>query len=720
MRWRTLLSLAMLGVTATSIEAARRRATGEDLLQVVAPTSRAVASAHPIVNAIVTFGAAADGTPADPSTFRAKLNGRDVSGDFLPTLGPDGAQTGLHAALPSRMLRLTSTPHNRLRLSIQGERSAGKGPRPRDVDRLRFGAADTPNRPPVVLLAVGSETATAGSPVAFDASGSHDPDLDELAFTWTFSDGGTATGPTTSHAFATVPGGGVSATVTVSDGVTSAAATATLPTGLTADPGRTPGILRIESTTGLEFSAVALGGSATRSLTIRNTDATATSQVKVQALVDHAAFVVGPGTLDLGPQESAVLDVTFAPTAAGHAGARVTLLASASNRSAVILLAHGYGGAAPGDGPTLLAVPVYATLGGDLTRIAPDGTQLPLDVTTGTCAPPGASGTGDACLVDADCATGGEVCAATATALDASELCSDGQSLFVLSENSFTDQRPDPDTELSGSLVRFDLDANGATTGRRVLYRTTDETSTLACDGFGADTGGLVYLAEFHNVADTAACSRDERDALVTVNKATGTARTAGGFSRIDQAVGVGDCDFRDAVEHLEVAADGTKKFAGFDLHGLWRIAPTPLAFTPDVRDGFRVHPDGSIAFAIAHDRGTTGTVDLYRLTDDDVEHGALPVSAIAPCASFAVPNDASAADPATTRVASIVVGPAAVGGTDATALVTFVVRPATPAIDVLPPFGDLRGTVAFSLPAGTTECGIMGLVSLQSGELSR
>jgi hypothetical protein len=718
MRCRTLWCLALLAATATSLEAARRRAPGEDLVQVVTPTSRAVANAHPDVNVIVTFGAAADGTPADPSTFRAKLNGRDVSGDFLPTVGGNGAETGLRASLPSRLLRLTSSPRNRLRLSIQGARSGGKGPRPRDVDRLRFGAADVPNRAPVVMLATDSETATLGVPIGFDASGSHDPDLDELTFAWTFSDGGTASEPTVSHAFTAAAGGTVSATVTVSDGAASAAGTATLPTTLLADPGRTPGLLRIEATTALEFSAVALGASATRSLTIRNVDQTATSQVKVQAVVDQASFAVAPATLDLGPDASATLDVTFAPASAGHAGARLLLLTSASNRSAVSLLAHGYGGAAGGDGPTLLAVPVFA-LASDVTRIAPDGTQLSVDETTGTCGPPGASGTGDVCVVDGDCATGGEVCAASALPLDVSELCSDGQSLFVLGADSFTDQRPDPDTELSGTLVRFDLDANGATTGRQVLYRTTDETSSLACDGVAAGAGGLVYLPEFHNVASTDACMRDERDALVSVDKQTGGTRIANGLSRIDEAVGVADCDFRDPVDHLEVTADGTKKYAGFDQHGLWRIAPTPLAFTPDVRDEFRVHPDGSLAFAIGHDRGTIGMVDLYRLSENDVEHGALPVSALTPCASFAVPNDAITGDPAATLVTSIVVGPSA-GGTDATALVTFRSRPASPALDVLPPFGDLRGTVAFSLPVGTTSCGVVGLVSLQSSELSR
>ena len=88
------------------------------------------------------------------------------------------------------------------------------------------------------------------------------------------------------------------------------------------------------------------------------------------------------------------------------------------------------------------------------------------------------------------------------------------------------------------------------------------------------------------------------------------------------------------------MTADGATKYVGFDTHGLWRIAPTPLAFTPDVRDGFGVHPDGSLVFAVAHDRGTTGSIDLYRLTANQVEHGSLSVASLTPCASFVFAND--------------------------------------------------------------------------------
>jgi hypothetical protein len=710
------LALGLLLVTASIADAGRQRAAGEDLLQVIAPTSRAVANAHPHVNVLVGFGSAKDGTPADPSTFRAKFNGRDVTGDFLPLLS-GGVQTGVRATIPARLLKLSHAPRNRLRLSVQGVRGSGKGARVRDVDRLRFGAADGPNQPPVALLAAGSETATLGQPVGFDASGSHDPDQDELTFEWAFDDGGTASGPIVSHAFASSQGGTVSATVTVSDGVASATDTRTLAVALEPDLNRTKGVVRVEADGPLEFSAVARGTSATHTLTIRNVDATATSQLKVQVFADDPAFTVAPATLDLGPDASAPLDVTFAPGAAGHADARVLVLVSATNRAAVTLLAHGFGGNAPGDGPTLLAVPVFG-IGTGVTLLAPDGSRTAVDETTGTCGPPAGAGSSDVCAIDGDCDVSGETCSAATTPLDVSELCSDGQGLFVLSEDSFTDQRLDPDTELSGSVVRFDLGAGGAVTGRRVLYRTTDDTTHVACDQVAADAGGLVYLAEFRNVEAGINCDRDERDALVTINKTTGNARSV--MSRVDQAAGVGDCTFRDAVSQLRVAPDGIKKYAAFDTAGLWRITPTPVAFTPDVHDTFQVAADGTVVFAIAHDRGAQATIDLYRMTEAQVEHGALPVSDLVPCASFAVPNDGTDAAPARTVVISLVLGPSAAAASDAVALATFRSRADPPAFDVLPPFGDVRGTVAFSLASATTTCSAQGLVTLAGVELAR
>jgi hypothetical protein len=719
MSHRSIASLVILVALCGPASARRLRAAGEELIQVVAPTSRAVAAAHPHVNVILSFGTAKDGTPADPSTFRAKLNGKDVTSAFH-SIVTNGVETGLRAALPQPALRLGNAPRNRLRLAIQGVKAPGaKGPRPRDVDRLRFGAADSVNRPPVVMLAADSDITAVGLPVAFDATGSQDPDLDELTFDWSFSDGGTASGAIVTHAFASAGEGIVSATVAVSDGVVSVPETRVVPIKLEPDPGRTPGVLRVEAAGPLEFSAVGLGATATRSLIVRNVDSTPTSQLKIRALLSNGGgFGVAPATLiDMGPDGSATIDVAFAPTATGHASANLTLVASASNRGAVSFLAHAYGGVAPGDGPTLVAVPVFASLPTEMTRLAPDGTRASIAATIGSCA--GGTGPSDACVLDGDCGGGG-VCSAATYPIDVTDMCSDAQSLFVLSEATYTEPRESAQTDLSGTLVRFDLDAGGAVTGREVLYRTTEDTDQLACDGFRAGTGGLTYLAEFHNVDNTDACERDERDALVAVNKATGGSRTVDGLAHMDQAAGVGDCEFPDAVAELAVAPDGVNKYASFDTHGLWRIAPVPRFFTPDVRELFQVHPDGSIAFVVARDRGTVGSIDLYRLTESQVEHGALPVSALTPCASVTVPNNTTDANHMMTTVTSMVLGPASFSGSDATVLATFHAWSATPPLDVLPPYGDLRGTVAFSLPSATTTCSALGLVNLQASPLYR
>jgi PKD repeat protein len=75
------------------------------------------------------------------------------------------------------------------------------------------------DRPPVAQYTVGA--ANEGSPVVFDASSSSDPDLartdvaDALTYSWRFSDGVTATGPTVARTFPRF--GSVTATLIVTD-----------------------------------------------------------------------------------------------------------------------------------------------------------------------------------------------------------------------------------------------------------------------------------------------------------------------------------------------------------------------------------------------------------------------------------------------------------------------------------------------------------------------
>ena len=56
------------------------------------------------------------------------------------------------------------------------------------------------NEPPTAAMSVDPPgTAKAGDSLTFSAVGSSDPDGDSLTFSWTFGDGNTGTGLTSSH-----------------------------------------------------------------------------------------------------------------------------------------------------------------------------------------------------------------------------------------------------------------------------------------------------------------------------------------------------------------------------------------------------------------------------------------------------------------------------------------------------------------------------------------
>jgi PKD repeat protein len=84
------------------------------------------------------------------------------------------------------------------------------------------------NQAPVALL-TGPTVGTVGQVLTFHNNGSSDPDGDPLTYAWTFSDGGAANGPSTTHAFSAE--GSYTATLTVSDnrgGIASASLTVTI------------------------------------------------------------------------------------------------------------------------------------------------------------------------------------------------------------------------------------------------------------------------------------------------------------------------------------------------------------------------------------------------------------------------------------------------------------------------------------------------------------
>jgi PKD repeat protein len=72
----------------------------------------------------------------------------------------------------------------------------------------------TANQPPTAE-ANGPYAATAGTPVAFTAAGSNDPDGTIVGWSWTFGDGGAATGPAPSHVYTAA--GSYAAVLTVTD-----------------------------------------------------------------------------------------------------------------------------------------------------------------------------------------------------------------------------------------------------------------------------------------------------------------------------------------------------------------------------------------------------------------------------------------------------------------------------------------------------------------------
>jgi PKD repeat protein len=106
---------------------------------------------------------------------------------------------------------------------------------PRPLGRVDLGTYEYQRRSPLVSVSATPAGATTGQDVTFVATASDpDPGDSPLAYSWSFDDGGTATGASATHAFATA--GPHTATVTVIDPTgqsTSAASTVTVidPTG---------------------------------------------------------------------------------------------------------------------------------------------------------------------------------------------------------------------------------------------------------------------------------------------------------------------------------------------------------------------------------------------------------------------------------------------------------------------------------------------------------
>jgi PKD repeat protein len=750
-----------------------KRAKFDELMQVLTPTNKGTAPAHPHVNIVVLFGQTTkEGAAPDLATFQATLNGDDVTQLFTPLMaGEYGVQSGMRALVDAARLKLGAK--NTLKLSVRSK-PFPKGRRMRtgrDKDRLKFMVEEAENQPPVAVATADSDIAFPGLPVEFNGSGSTDPDFDPLTFTWDFGDGGTASGVETAHTYGAIEGS-VTAQLTVSDGGTTAAATIPLQAEPPIDDGRTKGQLVVckeyDPDTGkclvckqydpvdtskclvpvspLEFGGVAVGTSAERTFTVTNLDTTATSQLKVRLELRGTGFTLDPATLDLGPGETAPVTVTFAPTAQGHAHAKIAVVASASNRAAVSTIAHGFGGtaAAGSSGPTLAShLAFYTQL--DVARrglavfgLRPDGTQFFADNSTNTCViPGGGAGTGDACVTDADCAANGGSCARSSTCfggtnvgqpctthddcpgslcpsysiLDPEDICSgvDGSYIVLSEEGSYTDPNFNADTEHDETLMRVDLDANGNVVGRQIIDRPTESTTNMACDGLPPEGGGRVFLAEYFNV-DLANCFRTEKEHFTAVRKANGLSTVL--LDRLDSVQGLDDCnDIEDSSAALASSKDGSTVYATFDTGGAWRVRPSPLAFLGNVPDGevLAVHPDGALIYANASDSGTEGRVNVYKVSAGRVTTGPLPVGSLTPCATLTMPNNGGR-----TFVQGLAVDGSAANQDDGLILVSFLTS-ASGVSGVLAPELRVRGVAAFTSPQGTDDtCSFAGLISLE------
>ena len=706
---------ALLGLVTAVAAPALARPPGRELLRVLTPTARSVASAHPHVNAVVLFGQTPDGATPDLATFRARLNGRDVSGRFVPLApGELGGVPGLRAVLDADVLRLEATNRLRIRVKSTPVEAGGRTRRWKDKERIRFGAVTRANEPPVAQANADSELLVPGLPIAFDASASSDPDLDPLTFTWDFGDGTSADGAVAEHTYAAGQST-VTVRVDVSDAVDTSTVSLPLVSEPSVTPGRTKGILRVDADGPLEFGGVPVGSSATRELTITNTDATATSQLVVRASSSNTAFSAEPADVDLGPNETGTIALRFAPDVAEHAMASVSLVASASNRAALALLAHGYGGTAPGSGPTLAERTLFYSAEPPLgvSGLRPDGSSFSAGSVVHTCAVPGdGRGDGDACVVDADCGPFGGTCDQASTVpFDAEDLCADAEGTLVVLgvDGAVTDPDPNAETERSSAVLRISLNSAGTPIEQRIIDRVTGDSTTLACDEQSLGDRGRVYVAEYFDV-DSDACDRTERERLKSIRKdGRGTSDLE---HRLDSIQGLDACDdLEDSSAALATLADGEPLFISFDVGGVWRYADRrPFLVGTVFADAVATHPDGAVVHATAVQAGTRTNIALHKVSESRVAGGPLSLAALTPCAAVSIPNNGGR-----TFVRSLAVGRSAAEPTTAVALVTFAVADETLETIASPGLA-VRGTAAFSVPAGDADgCTALGLVTLEA-----
>ena len=502
----------------------------------------------------------------------------------------------------------------------------------------------------------------------------------------------------------------------------------------------TPGTLHIEAPGPLEFRAVAPGATATLPLVIRNPDLTPTSQLHARLGSDNGSFTVVPADVTLGPGAQADVTVTFSPSATGHQSAFMTVVASASNRMAVRLLAHGFGGSAPGTGPTLAADPLfYLDAQGNPTGILPDGSSFFADNRLHTCVTSGGVATGDVCVSNADC-IGTATCPATSTCrggdnagqpctfttdcprglcpsqniFTPDDMCGDGNGgLYLIAEDTSTDRTGNS----VGTVVRLQFDqTTGARTDAAILDHPPSGTIFIACDRLPLGSRGRVYIPEYHDVLNpTPPCARDQREALTSIAKANGSSSVL--LPDIDAALGYTQCgDSFTMSDDIHVTSDGSAVFVAVAgpsetgvPQGIYRIFPNPLLVLNGVDDFFQVHPDGDVLYATATDDASTGIVKVYKVSPDQAAHGAPRLAELTPCATFEVPNNGCR------TAVMLAAGRTAPGSSDGVLIVSLFPALCGPDLGpILAPNLRPHGAVAFASPANSSTCSVLGVLSAE------
>jgi PKD repeat protein len=150
----------------------------------------------------------------DQSEFGFELMGGNNGSCTVDFFRRDGTLIDSHTITniteDSYAFRRAGGIHDIAGISLQNTDPAGIG-----VDNLCHDVGGVPGYPPVCVATATPNPACIGADVAFDGSGSYDPDGSVVSYEWAFGDGGTASGAAAMHAYASA--GSFVATLCVTD-----------------------------------------------------------------------------------------------------------------------------------------------------------------------------------------------------------------------------------------------------------------------------------------------------------------------------------------------------------------------------------------------------------------------------------------------------------------------------------------------------------------------